>query len=50
MISKSRGTIFRGMGKSKPLNLLKKVMSDEQIESLVASDHATHFDSVLEVF
>jgi hypothetical protein len=36
MISKSRGTIFRGMGKSKPLNLLKKVMSDEQIESLVA--------------
>ena len=50
MISKSRGSIFRGIGKSKPLNLLKKIMSDQEIESLVSSDHTAHFESLLEVF
>lgn len=50
MISKSRGSIFRNTGKSKPLNLLKKVMSDEEIAVLISQDHTTHFDAVLEVF
>ena len=50
MIAKSRGSIFKSTVRSKPLNLLKMIMTEKEVQNLISSEPDTHFDSVFSIF